>query len=157
MFSFGFGLDGDHMYPSYLIIKKHRPCCSTPSCLSLNSCLLPSLLLNPSFTSKIVTHVPMWIYLHAHLKVLMKSINNLLDSCWSPNYSKLCFSTLFSNFLSCFIYYNPQLYYFLGFFIYIYIYIYIYFLSFSDFLCNYLVHGFFLIMCRYSTEVTTCD
>jgi hypothetical protein len=138
MFSSSSGFDGDHMYPSYLIIKRHEPCYSMPFCLLFSSCLLFSLLLNPNYASKIGTHVFMWICLQAYLKDLVKSINDLLDSYWSSSCNKLCFHTLFNNFDSCFICYSPQLCYFFGSFILSFFYF-----SFFDFLCNCLVHRFF--------------
>jgi hypothetical protein len=45
-----------------------------------------------------------WICLQACLKILVKFITNLLDSCWSWNCSKLCINTLFNNFDNWFIY-----------------------------------------------------
>jgi len=117
MFSFGFGPNGDHMYSSYLIIRRQQACCSTPFCFLFNPCSLPSLLLNPSCASNIGTHVPMWIYLQACLKVPMKFITNLLDSCWSPSCRVLCSSTFFNNYDSCYICFSPQLCYSFGSFI----------------------------------------
>jgi hypothetical protein len=137
MFSSGFGPSGDHMFPFYLIIRRQQPYCSTPFYLLFNLCSLPSLLLNPSYASKISTHVLMWIYLQAYLKVLGNSITNLLDCCWSPSYSKLCFNMVSKNFDSCSICYSPQLWYSFSSFIF-------HFFSFSffDFLYSYLAHGF---------------
>jgi hypothetical protein len=119
-----------------------------PFCLLLSSCLLPNLLLNPSCASKIGTHVPTWICSQAYLKVLVKSITNLLYSCWSLSYNKFCFSMLFNNYDSYFICYNPQLCYSFGSFI-----LYLFSFSFFDFLCSYLVFRMF----KYSIKVTTCD
>ncbi len=138
------GPNGDNMYPFYLIIKKQQPCCLMPFCLLFSSCLLPNLLLNLSCASKIDTHVPTGIYSQACLKVIVKSITDLFDNCWSPSCKKLCFSTLFSNYDSCSIDYNPQLCNSLGSFIFS-----LFSFSFSDFLCNYLV----LRMFRYSIDV----
>jgi hypothetical protein len=78
MFSFGGVLNGDHMYPFYLVIKRQQPCCLTPSCLLFSMCLLASLLLNLSCASKIGTHIPTWIYSQSFLKVIVKSITNFL-------------------------------------------------------------------------------
>jgi len=114
MFSFGSGPGGDHMYPCYLIIKRQQPCCSTLFCLLFSSCLLPSLFLNPSYASKIGTHVPTWIWSQACLKVMVKFITNLLDSCWSPSCSNLCSNTFFNSYNNYYIYYNSQLCYSFG-------------------------------------------
>ncbi len=61
--------------------------------LLFNPCLLLSLSLNPSCASKINNHVCSQTY----LKVMVKSITNLLDNCWNPSCTKsiiLCFSTI---------------------------------------------------------------
>jgi len=139
MFSSGSSPSDDHMYLSYLVIRRQQPCCLMPFCLLFNLCSLPSLLLNPSCASKIGNHVPTWIYSQAYLKVLMKYITNLLDSYWSPSYNKLCFNMLFKNFDSCYICYNAQLLYFFSSFIF-----YLFSFFFSNFVYNCLVHGFFL-------------
>jgi hypothetical protein len=138
MFSFGFGPNGDHMCPSYLIIRKQQPCYLAPFYLLFNPSSLPSLLLNPTCASKINTHVLTWICLQACLKVLVKSITNLLDSCWSPSCRKLCSSTFFNNYDNCYICYSPQLCYSFGSFI-------LFFFSFSfyDFFYSCHVHLFF--------------
>jgi len=137
MFSFSSSPGGDHMYPSYLIIRRQQPCYLTPFCLLFSMCSLPNLLLNPNYASKINTHVPTWICSHACLKILVKSITNLLDSCWSPSCSKLCSSTLFSNSNKCLsaIISNSIIFLALSSFLS--------FLSFSNFFYNYLVHDFF--------------
>ncbi len=118
MFFSGANPTGDHMYPSYLVIKRQQPCYSMSSCLLFSLCSLLNLLLNPNYASKIGTHVPTCIYLQVYLKVQVKSIIDLLDNCWNPSCNKLCFSTLFNNSNSFFIYYNPQLCYFFGSFIF---------------------------------------
>ncbi len=122
------------MYPSYLVIKRQQPCYSMSSCLLLNLCSLPNLLLNPNYVSKIGTHVPTWIYSQACMKVQVKFITDLLDNCWNPSCNKLCFSTLFNNFDYCFIITIPN---------YVNILVHLSFISFFDFLCSCLVHGFF--------------
>jgi hypothetical protein len=118
MFFSSVGINGDHMYPFYYVIKRQQPYYSTPFYLLFSPCSLPSLLLNPSGASKICTHVPMWICLQACLKTLMKIIIDLFDNCWSPSYSKFYFNVLFRNFDYCSIFYSPQINYsFFGLFI----------------------------------------
>jgi hypothetical protein len=136
MFSFSSNPGGDHMYLSYLIIRRQQPCYSTSFCLLFSVCSLPNLLLNPSYASKISTHVPTWICSHACLKIWVKSITNLLDSCWSPSCSKLCSNTLFNNFNKCLSAIIPNSITFLALLSF-------FFFSFSNFFYNYLVHDFF--------------
>ncbi len=40
--------NGDHIYPSYLVIKRQQPYYSMSFYLLFNMCSLPNLLLNPS-------------------------------------------------------------------------------------------------------------
>jgi hypothetical protein len=135
MFSFGVSPNGDHMHPSYLVIKRQKRYNSMSSYLLLIVCSLPNLMLNPSYASKIGTHVPMWICLQACLKVQVKSISDSLDNYWSPSCNKLCFSTLFNN-------YNSYLFATISNFVILLVHL--SFISFSNFLCSCFVHGFFL-------------
>ncbi len=138
MLSCNVGINSDHMYPSYWIIKKQQPCYSTPFYLLFSMCSLANLLLNPSGASKIGTHVPTWICSQACLKILMKIIINLFDNCWSLSYNKFFFNMDFNKFDDCSICSSPWIYYSFNSFI-------LSFLSFSffDFLCNCLLHGIF--------------
>lgn len=144
------------MYLSYLIIRRQQPCYSTSFCLLFSVCSLPNLLLNPSYASKISTHVPTWICSHACLKIWVKSITNLLDSCWSPSCSKLCSNTFFNNFDNYFICYNLQLCYSFGSFILLFIIYHLFFLFLIS-STTILSMVFFLRIFRYSIEVTKCD
>jgi hypothetical protein len=156
MFSSNYNPGGDHMYPFYLIIKRHQPCKSMSSYFLFSPCLLPSLLLNPSCASNIGTHVPTWIYSQACLKVLVKSITDLVDIYWSPSCSKLCSNTFFNNFDNYFICYNLQLCYSFGSFILLFIIYHLFFLFLIS-STTILSMVFFLRIFRYSIEVTKCD
>ncbi len=140
------------MFLSYLVIKRQLSCYSMPFDLIFNMCPLHSLSLHPSWASKISTHVLTQIYFQTCLKVLMKSITNFLDICWSLICMKFSFSMFlnnFDNFPKC---YNPQsttLLAHLSSFLFLFPFLISFIITLS------MVLSF--IIFKYLTKVTTCD